>query len=61
MDFGLVFKKTLSQKNGSVGWGPGKGGQKFKNMPSLWRHLQKMLNRKRKMFFLCQLKDLLNP
>jgi len=36
-DFGLVFMKTLSQKNGSMGWGPGpgKGGQKCENMPSL--------------------------
>jgi len=32
-DFGLVFKKTLSQNNGSWDWGP--GGQKFENMPSL--------------------------
>ena len=33
----LVFNKTLSQKNGSKGWGPGlaKGGQNFENMPSL--------------------------
>jgi len=29
-DFGLVSEKNLSQKNGSMGWGPGsgKGGQK---------------------------------
>jgi len=53
VDFGLVFKKTLIQKNWSMGWGlgPGKGNQKFENMPSLWRHLQKTSNRKRKTFF----------
>jgi len=30
-DFDLVFNKTLSQKNGSIGWSPGpaKVGQKF--------------------------------
>jgi len=52
-DFDLVFHKTLSQKSGSMGWGPGpaKGGQNFQNMPSLWRHLEKSLHRKRKTFF----------
>jgi len=42
-DFDVVFNKTLSQKNGLMGWGPGpaKGGQNFQNMPCLWRHLQK--------------------
>jgi len=36
-DFCLVSEKNLSQKNESIGWGqrPGKGGQKFENMPSL--------------------------
>jgi len=36
-DLGIVFKKTLIQKNGSMGQGPrpGDGGQKFENMPSL--------------------------
>jgi len=30
-DFALVFKKTLSQKNGSMRWGPGlaEGDQNF--------------------------------
>jgi len=39
-DYNLVFNKTLSQKNGSMGWGtgPAKGGQNFQNMLSLWRH-----------------------
>jgi len=62
-DFDLVFNKTLSQKNGSMGWGPGpaKGGQNFQNMPSLRRHLQKTPNPKRKLFFRFQLEDLLNP
>jgi len=34
-DIGLVFKKTLSEKNGSMDWGPvpGTGCQKFENMP----------------------------
>ena len=33
----LVSKISLSQKNGSLDWrpGPGKFGQKFKNMPLL--------------------------
>jgi len=36
-DVDVVFNKTLSQKNGSMGWGPGpaKGGQNFQNRPSL--------------------------
>jgi len=36
-DFALVFNKTLSQKNGSMSWGPGllEGGQNFQNIPSL--------------------------
>jgi len=36
-DFHLVFNQTLSQKNGSMGWGPGpaKGGLLFQNMSSL--------------------------
>jgi len=52
-DFNLVFNKTLSQKSGSMVWGPGpaKGGQNFQNMRSLWRHLQKSPNRKWKTFF----------
>ena len=36
-DFGLDFTQILSQKNGSMGWGPGpgKGGQKFENILTL--------------------------
>jgi len=36
-DVDLVFNKTFSQKNGSMGWGPGpaKGGENLQNMPSL--------------------------
>ena len=54
-DFDLVFNKTLSQKNGSMGWGPGtaKGNQNFQNfqnMPSLWRHLQKTRTENEKRF-----------
>ena len=39
----LVSKTILSQKNGSLHWrpGPGKVGQKRRNMPSLLRHQQK--------------------
>jgi len=35
-DFDLVFNKSLSQKNGLMGWdpGPAKGGQNFKNTPT---------------------------
>jgi len=49
-DFDLVFNKILSQKSGSMGWGPGpaKGGQNFQNMSSLWRHLRKSFHQKRK-------------
>jgi len=48
VDFDLSFNKTLSQKSGSMGWGPGpaKGGQNFQNMPCLWCHLQKSPYRK---------------
>jgi len=51
--FGLVFNKTLRQKNGSMGWGPGpaKGGQKCENMHPSWRYLEKTPNPKRKTFF----------
>jgi len=51
--FDLVFKKTLSQKNGSMGWGPGpaKCGENFQNMSSLWCHLRKAPHRKRKTLF----------
>jgi len=36
-DFGLVSEKNLSQKNGSMGWGPGPGkdGQKNAKTPPL--------------------------
>jgi len=36
-DFNVVCNNTLSQKNGSIGWGPGpaKGGLFFQNMSSL--------------------------
>ena len=52
-DFHLVLNKTLSQKNGWMGWGPGlgKGGLFFQNMSSLWCHLQKPPHRNRKLFF----------
>jgi len=34
-DFGLVSKKILSQNNGPMDWGPGKGGQKQAKTPPL--------------------------
>jgi len=36
-NFDLVFNKTLSQQNGSMGCDPGlaKGDQNFQNIPSL--------------------------
>jgi len=39
----LVSKQILSHKNGLLDWRPEpvKVGQKFKNMPSLWRHQEK--------------------
>jgi len=52
-DFDLIFKKILSQKNGSMGWGPGpaKGWQNFQNTFSLWRHLQKPPPKTKNVFF----------
>jgi len=52
-DFDLVYKKTLSQKSGSMGWGPGpaKRRQNFQNMPSLWRHHQKAPTESENFFF----------
>jgi len=62
VDFCLVSEKNLSQKNGSIGWGPGKGGQKNAKTPPLvtFSPANTKLNTK-KFFFRCQLKDLLNP
>ena len=53
VDSDLVLNKSLSQKSGSMSWGPGpaKGGKNFQNMPSLWCDLQKSPHRKRKTFF----------
>ena len=57
----LVSKYILSQKNGSFDWcpGPGKFGQKHKNMPSL--PPTENPEPKTKNFFQSQLEDLLNP
>jgi len=62
-DFHLAFNKTLSQKNGSMGWGPGpaNGGQNVQNMPFLWRHLQKSPTENEKRFIRFWLQDLLKP
>jgi len=52
-DCHLVFNKSFSQKNGSMGWGPGlaKDGLLFQNMPSLWHHLQKPPLKQKIVFF----------
>jgi len=52
-DFDLVFNKTLSQMNGSMGWcpGPAKSCPNFQNIPSLWRHLQKSPTENEKRLF----------
>ena len=52
-DCHLVFNKTLSQKNGSMGWGPGpaKDGLLFQNMSSLRRHLPKTPPKQKIVFF----------
>jgi len=51
--FGLVSKKILSQNNGPMGWGPGrgKGGQKKQKHPHLQWFPQRTTNQKRKPFF----------
>jgi len=48
-----LFSKQVLIQNGSLDWrpGPGKVGQKRKNMPSLLRHQQKTPNPNRKNFF----------
>jgi len=63
-DFCLVSEKKLSQKNGSIGWGPGPGkaGQKKAKTPPLVTCPQQTPNqRQTKLFFRCELEDLLNP
>jgi len=63
-DFGLVSETNLSQKNGSMGYGPGpgKGGQKNAKTPPLVTFLPANTKPKtKKLFFRCQLEDLLNP
>ena len=56
MDFVVVFNKNLTQKNGTIGWGPGpvKGDQNFQS------HRGPPL-KKKKIFFPIQPEDLLNP
>ena len=51
VDFDLVFNKRMS-KEWVNGLGPRAGQRRpnFQNMPSLWRHLQKTPNPKRKTF-----------
>ena len=53
MDFDLVFNKTLSQKNGSIGWGPGpaKGGQSFQNISTCGGPLNEPPTKNGKRFF----------
>ena len=52
-DFHLVFNKALSERNESMGWGPGpaKDDQNFQNMSSLCRHLQKTPTKTENCFF----------
>jgi len=64
VDFCLVSKKNLSQKNGSMGWGlgPGKSGQKnAKALPLVTFPPANAKPKTNICFFLCQLEDLLNP
>jgi len=63
-DFGLVFKKILSQKNWSMGWGPGEGGR----WPKIRKHAlivtsppENAKPKTNNFFFRCQREDLLNP
>ena len=63
-DHSLVFKENLSQKYGSLGWGPGPGkvGPKVaKTCPHCDVIHRKLQTKNEKFFFQSQLKDLLNP
>jgi len=62
VDFHLVFNKTLSQKNGLMGWGPGpaKGGLFFKTCP-LCDVPSRKPHQNRKLFFSILTQVLLNP
>jgi len=53
----------LSQKNGSIGWGQGprESGQKNAKTPPLVTFPPANAKPKTKIFFRCQLEDLLNP
>jgi len=58
--FDLVSEKNFSQKNGSMGWGPGpnKIGQENAKTPPLVTFLPANAKSKtKKFFFLCQLED----
>jgi len=52
-DFDLVFNKTLSPKNGPLGWrpGPGKDGQNNAKTPLLVTFSPEKLKPKTKKFF----------
>jgi len=54
-DFCQVSEQNLSQKNGSIGWGPGpgKGGQKNDKTPPLVTFPQQTPNQKQNFFFRC--------
>jgi len=60
---GLVSKKALSKKIGSLDWhpGPGKVGQKNAKATHLRRPPQRTPNTKQKIFHQSQQEDLLNP
>jgi len=61
-NFSLVSKKNFSQKNGSMDWGPGKGGQKnAKTLPLVtFPPANTKPITKNVFFFQCQPEDLLN-
>jgi len=62
-DFDLVFNKTLSQKNGSIGWSPGlaKCGRNFQTTSTCGSPPSKPPTENKKRFFRFKSEDLLNP
>ena len=62
-DFDLVFNKTLSQKSGSMGWGPGpaKCGQNLKKHAFFVTSPPEIPPKTKNVFFRFWLQDLLKP
>jgi len=60
-DFGLVFKKTLSQKNGSMDWGQVQVAKNSKTCLHCDVTSSKCKTENKNVFFQCQLEQLLNP